>query len=108
VPVGRSSQLPHQRVQDPLLVLLTAVGVRCDHRALALEQSRDRLIDRAGGEQVVGIDRILLADAVATVLSLIVLGGGPRELEEDDVRGARQREAVAGDLDRADDQLGNA
>ena len=56
-------------------------------------------------EQVPGVDRVLLADAVAAILGLVVLGGRPVELEESDVRGARQRDALAGDLDRADDQL---
>ena len=42
---------------------------------------------------------------MTAVLSLIVLGGRPVELEEGDVRGPRQRDAMARDLDRADDQL---
>ena len=80
-------------------------GDGADHRSLALEQRRDRLVDRVGREQVGRVDRVLLADAVAAVLGLVVLGGRPVELEERDVRGARQRDALPGDLDRADDQL---
>ena len=72
---------------DALLVLLAAVGDRFDHRPLALEQRGDRLVDRLGRQQVVGRDGVALADPVAAVLGLVVLGGGPVELEEGDVRG---------------------
>ena len=105
VPVGLPAQLAHERVDDALLVLLAAVGDRPDHRPLALQQRRDRLVDRLGGEQVVGVDGVALADPVAAILGLVVLGRGPVELQERDVRGTGQRQALAGDLDRADDQL---
>ncbi len=42
---------------------------------------------------------------MAAVLGLVVLGGGPVELEEDHVGSPGQGEAVTGGLDRADDQL---
>jgi len=50
------------------------VGHGADHRALALEQRRDRLVDGAGGEQVARVDGVSLADAVAAVLCLGTLG----------------------------------
>ena len=59
----------------------------------------------SGGEQVPGGDRVVLADAVAAVLGLVVRGGRPLELEERDVRRARERDAVAGGERRADEQL---
>ena len=49
---GRAAQLAHERVDDALLVLLEPVGDGADHGALALEQRRDRLVDRPRGEQV--------------------------------------------------------
>ena len=69
--------------------------------ALARDQLGHRLVDRAGGEQVPGGDGVALADAVAAVLGLVVHRGRPLELEERDVRGAREREALRGDARRA-------
>jgi hypothetical protein len=46
VPVGGAAQLAHERVEDPLLLVLEAVGDRADDRALTLEQRRDGLVDR--------------------------------------------------------------
>ena len=105
MPVWRAAQLAHQCVHDALLVGRAPVGDRADDRTLLLEQRRDRLVDRARGEQVGHVDGVLLADAMAAVLGLIVLGRRPVELQEDHVGGACQRQALAGDLDRADDQL---
>src|SRR5207245_3199232 len=97
---GRAAQRPHERVDVTLSVLLAAVGDGSDHRALALQEGGDRLVDRASCKQVGRIDRVLLTEAVTAVLGLIVLGGRPVELEESDVRGSRQRDAMARDLDR--------
>ena len=68
-----------------------------DVGALALDQSRHRLVDRVGGEQVPGGDGVALADPVAAVLGLVVHGRRPLELEEGDVRGTGQRDPLAGD-----------
>ena len=83
-----------------------AVGDRADDaRACCCDQLGHRLVDRVGGEQVPGGDGVALADPVAAVLGLVVHRRRPVELEEGDVRGARQRDALAGDARRADDQL---
>ena len=47
----------------------------------------------------------MLADAVAAVLGLVVQRRRPLQLEERDVGGARQRDALRGDAGGADDQL---
>ena len=65
------------------------VGDGADDRALALQQRRHRLVDRPGGEQVPRVDGVLLADAVAAVLRLVVLCRGPVELEERHIRRPR-------------------
>ena len=77
------------------------VGHRGDEAALALDQLGHRLVDRVGGEQVPGGDRVALADAVAAVLGLVVHRRRPLELEEGDVRRARERDALRGDARRA-------
>ena len=72
---------------------------------LRCEQLGHRLVDRVGREQVPGGHGALLADPVQAVLGLVVAGGRPVELEEGDVRGARERDPLRGGLHRADDQL---
>ena len=47
----------------------------------------------------------MLADAVKAILGLIVLGGGPIQLQERDIGSLCEREPLAGDLDGADDEL---
>ena len=69
------------------------------------DQLGHRLVDRLGGEQVPGRDGVVLADAVAAVLGLVVHRRRPLELEEGDVRRARERDALPGDARRADEQL---
>ena len=60
VPVRLAPQFRDERVDDPMIVLLAPVGDGADHGALALEQGRDRLVDRVRGQQVGGVDRVLL------------------------------------------------
>ena len=72
---------------------------------LRLDEARHRLVDRVGGQQVPGGDRVALADAVAAVLGLVVHRRRPLELEEGDVRRARERDALGGDARRAHDEL---
>src|ERR1700691_3259258 len=80
---ARARYMPSsERVDDALVAFLAAVGDRADDRALALQQRRHRFVDRARRQQVPGVDRVLLADAVTAILSLVVLGGRPVELEE--------------------------
>ena len=105
VPVRLATQLCDERVDDPALVFIAPVGDGADNGALALEQGRNRLVDRVRREQIGRVDRVLLSDPVAAVLRLVMLGRCPVELEEGDIRGARERDPMAGDLDRADDQL---
>jgi hypothetical protein len=52
VPVGDAAQLAHERVDDALLVGRAPVSDGSDDSTLALEQRRDRLVDRPRGEQV--------------------------------------------------------
>src|SRR4029078_11602296 len=59
-----------------------------------------RVDEGPGGEVLTGGDRVALADAVGAVLGLVVHRGGPLELEERDVRGARERDALRGDARR--------
>src|SRR5690606_13337698 len=66
------------------------------------------LVDRLRRQQVPGGDRVVLADAVDAVLGLVVDRRGPLELQEADVRGARERDALGGDGGRADQQRGAA
>ena len=75
-----------------------------DDAALALDQARHRLVDRVGGQQVPGRHGVVLADAVAAVLGLVVHRRGPLELQEGDVGGAGERDALGGHARRADDQ----
>src|SRR5215218_4111069 len=100
-----AAQLAHDGVDEPLLVADLAVGHRVDQAALALQQLGHRLIDRVRREQVPSGNRALLADPVQAVLGLVVAGGRPVQLEERDVGGARERDALRGRLHRADDQL---
>jgi hypothetical protein len=96
VPVGLTGQLPRQRVHHCLVAFGVPIGNRPDHGTLVLEQRGDRLVDRAGGQQVPGVDCVLLADAMAAVLGLVVLGGRPVELKENDVGCLGKREALPG------------
>jgi hypothetical protein len=105
MPVGRAAQFAHDRVDHSLLVLLAPVGDCRDDRALALEQGGDRLVDGLRGQQVPRIDRGRLPDSVAAILGLVVRRRRPVQLEERDIRRARQGQTLAGDSQRADDQL---
>jgi len=60
----RGDDLVEQAGRGPAV----AVGDGAHQRALGLQQLRDRLVDRAVGQQVPGGDRVPLADAVAAVL----------------------------------------
>src|SRR5215207_6963760 len=79
------TQLLHDRLNEAIAVEPLAVGDR--------------------GEQVPGGDGVVLADAVAAVLGLVVHRRGPLELQERDVGRARERDPLRGDARRADDQL---
>ena len=72
---------------------------------LRCEQLGHRLVDRVRRQQVPGGHGAVLADPVQPVLGLVVAGRRPVELEERDVRGARERDALRRGLQRAHDQL---
>ena len=83
-----ASTRPSPSRRRPSVTAATTPRLRCD-------QARHRLVDRVGGQQVPGGDGVALADAVAAVLGLVVHRGRPLELEEGDVRRARERDALA-------------
>ena len=62
------------------------------------------LVDRLRGEQVVRRHGVVLADAVAAILGLVVARRRPVELEERDVGRAHERDALRRGLQRADDE----
>ena len=65
----------------------TRPRLRCDQSAIV-----SSIVP--GGQQVPGGHGVVLADAVAAVLGLVVHRRRPLELEEGDVRGARERDAL--------------
>jgi hypothetical protein len=64
--------------------------------ALLLLQVPDLLLDRAGGDEAVGVDRAGLADAVGAVDGLGFDGGIPPRIVQHDVAGGGEVEAGAG------------
>src|SRR4051812_22666404 len=100
-----SAQLAYDGLQQRLGLIAAAVGDRVDDPALAGDQLDHRLVDRLGGQQVPGRHRVLLADAVAAVLGLVVDRGRPLQIQERDVGGARQRDPLRAHARGADDQL---
>src|SRR5919198_109815 len=101
-----AAKLAHDAVDEAVAVEDAAVGDRRDQAALALDEPGHRLVDRVGRQQVPGGHGVALADAVAAVLGLVVQRRRPLELEEGDVRRARERDALSGHAGGADDELG--
>ena len=60
------------RVHEAAALAAMTVRDRLDDAALAVQQLGDLLVDRPGREQVPRGDRVVLADAVAAVLGLVV------------------------------------
>src|SRR5690606_18193798 len=100
VPVGHGSlgqreevaQLTAVELGDPLLA--GADDLRSEV-AFLIEQAVDLLLDGASADQLVDLDRALLADAVRTVCGLVFDGGVPPAVEVKDVVGRREIEAGA-------------
>ena len=67
--------------------------------ALAAEQLGDPLLDGAGGDHPVHLDRPGLPDPVGPVAGLVLDGGVPPAVEVDDVVGAGEVEAGAAGLE---------
>src|SRR5690349_23833693 len=96
-----AQRLAAQRLDDRLHhglgLVAPPVRDRADDAALAREYGRHVLVDRLGGEQVPRGHGVALADPVRAVLGLVVHRRAPLEIEERDVGGARERDALTAD-----------